>query len=117
MTEYLLLFRNPVGDNGYYATPEDMAAAMPHWAAWMGGIAAKGQLVRSEPVTFDGAVVKTSGNHAKPLIQQSQAVTGYAIVRAVSQAEAAQIAAGCPILQYPDASVEVRALVPFPQPN
>ena len=42
MNEFLLLFRNTAGDDGYSISPEEMQAAMPRWREWIEKIARAG---------------------------------------------------------------------------
>ncbi|MDX2062612.1 MAG: YciI family protein [Bacteroidia bacterium] len=113
MTEYLLLFRNAASPQGYDAASVDFDAAVPLWGAWIAQIVAEGKFVRSEPLTFEGSVVRPGNTHKGPHIEQNQALAGFLICRAESQADAERIAAGCPIFQYPNPSVEIRAIIPF----
>lgn len=61
MTEYLLLFRNASAEDGYLATPQDMADDMPKWQAWIGNIAMQGKLTSTAPIRYDASIVNTSG--------------------------------------------------------
>ncbi|MGV3459737.1 MAG: YciI family protein [Flavobacterium sp.] len=115
MTEYLLLFRNASAEDGYLATAQEMAADLPKWQNWIGGIAMQGRLVSTAPVVYDAIVVtKETVSHGPHKEPDTVMVSGYLIAKAESADEAAAWAESCPILQYPGSSVEVRALVPFP---
>lgn len=116
MTEYLLLFRNASAQNGYLATTEDMAEDMPKWQSWIGNIAMQGKLVGTAPILYDGYIVNnhtvTNGHPYKE--DNSVLVSGYLICKADTLAEVQEWSKTCPILKYPESSVEIRPLVPFP---
>lgn len=115
MKEFLLLFRNASGDTGYLATSEDMAEDMPAWQAWIGNIAMQGKLVHTAPIEYaasiirDGKIVDGPHKEAGNLL-----VSGYLICKADNLEEAEEWSKTCPILKYPNSSVEIRPLVPFP---
>ncbi|MDI1256272.1 MAG: YciI family protein [Flavobacterium sp.] len=114
MTEYLLLFRNASAANGYLATTQDMAEDMPKWQAWIGNIAMQGKLVTTAPVIYDAIVVKNDTTENGPHKEDNSVlVSGYLIAKAESNDEVVEWAKSCPILKYPESSVEIRALVPF----
>lgn len=113
MKEFILLFRNISGKGQYISTPEDMQADMPHWQQWMGSLAQQGKLVSSKPVDYAGAVVSNQGVAEGPYKAINELVAGYLICKADSLEEAIVISKGCPILKYPQGSVEVRAILPF----
>ena len=115
MKEYLLLFRNSAGNEGYLSTTEDLAADMPLWQAWIGGIAMQGKLVSTAPVEFAGKQVFRYGGESKAHMEADNVmVSGYLICRADSPEEVQEWSKTCPILKYPNSSVEIRPFVPFP---
>ena len=115
MKEYLLLFRNTSGTDGYLATSRDMADDMPKWQAWIGGIAMQGKLVHTAPIEYAASIVQgekiISGPHKDA---GNVLVSGYLICKADNMQEAEEWSKTCPILKYPNSSVEIRPLVPFP---
>lgn len=115
MKEYLLLFRNSTGAEGYLTTTEDMAIDMPLWQGWIGQIAMQGKLVSTAPVEFTGACAfkenQANGAHREP---ENVMVTGYLICKGDSLEEVQELSKTCPILKYPNSSVEIRPLIPFP---
>jgi hypothetical protein len=117
MKEYLLLFRNSTGTDEYLTTTQDMAADMPLWQAWIGNIALQGKLISTAPVEFGGSRVNKAtikeGGHTET---DNVMVTGYLICKADTLTEVQEWSKTCPILKYPNSSVEVRALIPF-MPN
>jgi hypothetical protein len=112
MKEFALIFR--VSDNGAtQVTPAQMQDRMTSWANWMGGIAARNQLVNggnrlgvkgSKTVQADKSV--TDG----PYAEVKEFINGYIIIKANTAEEAVEIAKDCPIL-YGGGKVEVRPLV------
>ena len=115
MKEYLLLFRNASASNGYLSTPQQMAEDMPKWQAWIGSIAMQGKLVHTAPIEYNGNIVRQQQQEAVPYKEQgSVMVSGFLICKADNAAEVAQWSATCPILAYPNSSVEIRPLIPFP---
>ncbi len=113
MKEYLLLFRNISGDGAYITTVQDMAEDMPKWERWIGNIALQGKLVSTQPIEYDGSVIRHSSIDHNPDKQSNNLVVGYLICKADSQEEVQEWGKTCPILKYPHGSVEIRALIPF----
>ena len=117
MTEYLLLFRNASAENGYLTTSQDMAEDMPKWQVWIGNIATQGKLVSTAPIRYDASIVDKNGvsNNAQPYKDENSVlVSGYLICKADSLEEVQEWSKTCPILKYPNSSVEIRLLIPFP---
>jgi hypothetical protein len=115
MKEFLLLFRNISGNGNYITTPEDMAADMPVWQAWIGHIAMQGKLVSTHPIEYKGIVVTNEGIEEAPHTDAHRIlIAGYLICKAESEAEVIGWGHNCPILKYPQGSVEIRPIIPFP---
>lgn len=116
MKEFILIFRNASAENGYLATPEDMAAEMPQWQAWIGNIALQGKLISTAPVQYDAKVVHHGGEITGTPYKEANTVlvSGYLICKAESIEEAQSWAKDCPILKYHESSVEIRPLIQFP---
>ena len=115
MKEYLLLFRNASGENGYLSTSQDMADDMPKWQSWIGSIAMQGKLIHTAPMEFDGIVTDNSSKQQNPYKEASSVlVSGFLICKSDNIAEVEEWSKTCPILKYPNSSVEIRPLIPFP---
>ena len=115
MTEYLLLFRNASAENGYLATTQEMANDMPMWQAWIGSIAMQGKLVHTAPIRYDAAIVTEKGIANGPYKEAgSVLVSGFLICKSDDLQEVEQWSSNCPILKYPESSVEIRPLIPLP---
>lgn len=115
MKEYLLLFRNASGENGYASTSEDMAEDMPRWQSWIGHIAMQGKLVHTAPIEYTATLVSIDGTKVGPHKEANNVlVSGFLICKASSAEEVQEWSRSCPILKYPHSSVEIRPLIPFP---
>ena len=114
MKEFALIFR--ISNDGPAAvepTPAQMQERMTTWSNWMGGIAARDQLLNggsrlglkgSKTVKADKSV--TDG----PYVEVKEFINGYILVKTNSLEEAVEIAKDCPIL-FGGGQVEVRPLV------
>lgn len=115
MKEYLLLFRNASNPNGYLATTQDMAEDMPKWQGWIGNIAMQGKLISTAPIEYNATQVTNSGLQTGPYKEpNSVLVSGFLICKAESLDEVQEWSKACPILKYPNSSVEIRPIIPFP---
>jgi len=115
MKEYLLLFRNASAENSYLATNQDMAEDMPRWQSWIGHIAMQGKLVNTAPIEYTASLVNKEGVEVGPHKEtNSVLVSGFLICKAGSLKEVQEWSKTCPILKYPNSSVEIRPLIPFP---
>ena len=107
MKEFMMIFRaQPMGNQ--QPSPQEMQASVKHWQDWIGGIAAQGKFVSTNRLGFEGKIVK-AGNIVTdgPFAEVKEIVGGNIVVKANSLDEAAEMAKGCPILQY-GGQVEVR---------
>jgi hypothetical protein len=115
MKEYLLLFRNASAENGYLTTARDMAEDMPLWQAWIGHIAMQGKLISTAPIEYNAWLVNKNEVKTGPYKEaNSVLVAGFLICKADSLDEVQTWSKTCPILKYPNSSVEIRPLIPFP---
>jgi hypothetical protein len=115
MTEYLLLFRNASADDGYLTTSQDMAEDMPKWQSWIGNIAMQGKLVHTAPVRYDASIISNNGIVVGPHKEtDSVLVSGFLLCKSDNLEEVQEWSKTCPILKYPNSSVEIRPLIPFP---
>lgn len=115
MTEYLLLFRNASAENGYLTTTQDMAEDMPKWQSWIGNIAMQGKLVSTAPIHYEASIVDNNGiSNGQPHKEaNSVLIAGFLICKGNSLEEVQDWSKTCPILKYPNSSVEIRPLIPF----
>jgi hypothetical protein len=113
---YLLIFRYP--DKEPDPTPEEMQRIFEKWRVWIQGMRAAGRYLAGDPLEEEPAQVLRGPHGAKvidgPFAEAQEIVAGYVMVRAASFAEATEIAKGCPALDLPSRSVEVRQVKPMP---
>lgn len=115
MTEYLLLFRNASAADGYLTTSQDMAEDMPKWQSWIGTIAMHGKLVHTAPIRYDGSIVDNKGSLVGPHKESDGVlISGFLICKSDKLEKVEEWSKTCPILKYPNSSVEIRTLIPFP---
>ncbi|RFZ83475.1 transcription initiation protein [Mucilaginibacter terrenus] len=110
MNEYVLIMRHE--DGSKIASPEQMEIWMKQTMDWIGGIAAQNKFVGGTGLPFDDArVVGSNGvvtNGAFGDIKET--IGGFITVRADSVEEAVEFAKGCPVLQGPGNTMEVRRI-------
>ncbi len=115
MKSFLLLFRNASAENSYLVTNQDMAEDLPKWQAWIGEIAMQGKLLHTAPMEYHANIVSKTKVEVGPYKEANTVlVSGYLLCNADSLEEATNWSKTCPILKYPNSSVEVRLLIPFP---
>ena len=111
MAQFMYLFRG-----GGYATPRDISpselqAHLAKWNEWSGALLAAGRLAGAHPLTHPPTGKTVRGQEKTvtdgPYAESKDLVSGILIVEAASLEEAAELAKGCPILDF-DGSVEVR---------
>jgi len=117
MSEYVLLYRNTAEARELaMGTPERAQASMAKWRTWMELLAANGQLKdRGIALELAGQVVRASRKTGTdgPYAETKELVGGFSVIEARDLEHAAEIAAGCPIVQH-GGSVEVRPVKPLP---
>lgn len=115
MKDYLLLFRNASAEQGYLSTAQDMAEDMPKWAAWIGEIAQKGQLIFTAPVQYEATIVTNNALKEGPYKEaNSVLVSGFLVCKSEDLESLEEWSKSCPILKYPNSTVEIRPLISFP---
>ena len=110
MNEFMLIFRHE--DGSKVASPEQLQMWMKQTMDWIGGIAAQNKFSGGNGLPFDDSRVV---NHNKvvtngPFGEIKETIGGYIIVKAASVDEAVEFAKGCPVLQGPGNTVEVRKI-------
>lgn len=111
MNEFMYLFRG--GDARIAdATPEAKQAHMQKWMTWMQELAQQGKLVGAEPLETSGRTVAGTSKVMSdgPYVEGKEMVGGYLICKAADYDEAVTISLGCPILEFDDGVVEIRAI-------
>ena len=93
-------------------SPEQIQAHMQKWGVWMTKLFEEERVLSSEPLfptgrTLQGPkLILTDG----PFLEGKEMVGGYLMCLAESLDEATEIAKGCPILEFDDATVEIREI-------
>ncbi|MDX2301217.1 MAG: hypothetical protein NW226_00400 [Microscillaceae bacterium] len=95
---------------------QDMAEDMPKWQSWIGHIAMQGKLVSTAPIRYEASIVDNNGiTQGQPHKEaNSVMVSGFLLCKSDSLEEVQEWSKTCPILKYPNSSVEIRPLIPFP---
>lgn len=116
MKQYLLLFRNSSGENGYLPSTQDLADDMPKWQSWIGNIAMQGKLETTAPIEYNATIVSNNGVvKGNPHKETNNVlVSGFLICKATDLDEVEEWSKTCPILKYPNSSVEIRPIIPYP---
>jgi hypothetical protein len=112
MSEFVYLFRATAeGQRAAMGTPEAAQKSLQSWLAWIRDLEAKGKLKSpGQPLEMAGKVVRkdkvvTDG----PYAEAKDLVLGFIIVEARDIDEAAELAAGCPMV-LGGGAVEVRPI-------
>ena len=115
MANFLYLFRGGF-DTDPNVAAEQMQAQMGKWIAWMQQLGKQGHFIGGEPLEKGGKVLqgKKSAIHDGPYAEAKDVVGGYLMVKAENLAHATELAKGCPILEHPTGTVEVRQLREMP---
>lgn len=116
MPRFMFIFRG-----GGYASPDGISPTelqqhLAKWKAWTDGMLASGKLVHADALGHPPTGKTVRGREKAitdgPYAESKDLVSGTVIVEAATLDDAAELARGCPILDY-DGSVEVRpVLVP-----
>lgn len=108
MDEFVLIFRHEDGNK--VASPEQIQIWMKQTMDWIGGIAAQNKFVEGTGLPFDNARVVHHGSVVTdgPFGEIKETIGGMIKIRAESVDEAVEFAKGCPVLQGPGNTVEVR---------
>jgi hypothetical protein len=116
MKDFMFIFRDTVQNTEAYArmSPADMQADMEKWGVWMNDLAQQGKLIGGQPLFPAGKVVKGTVKKITdgPYIEGKDIVGGYLLIKAADFKDAVEISKGCPALNGPDSTVEVREIMP-----
>ena len=94
-------------------SPEEMAAMMEKWGAWMGALQQNGQLTSGgSPLHYAGVRINADGVVTDIVSSEfKELVSGYSVIKAASADEALAIAKDCPVLLGDTGVVEIREVV------
>lgn len=118
MSDFVLLYRS--SEEAFRAamgSAEKARKSMARWQVWFKDMTEKGQL-KNLGQPLDRSLGKVLGGKQKtvtdgPYAEAKEVVGGFSIIEAADLDQAAQIASGCPILEF-GGSVEVRPVAIFP---
>src|SRR5262245_42118400 len=109
MKEFMFLYKG--GDSKWVtsSSAEEKQAVMAKWAAWLGALGERGQLVTGgSPLEYSGKRLKKDGVVTDiAASEMKELVSGYSIIKADSYEKAAVIARECPIFRIEGAVVEI----------
>jgi hypothetical protein len=113
MAQFAFLYRN--GEQSA-PSPAQMQQRLQKWQAWMKDLTEKGHLKdRGAPLERTGGAT-VRGAHKRSVTDgpyaEKDLVIGFSLIEARDQAQANELAAGCPILEG-DGAVEVRPVMPL----
>ena len=115
MADFLFLYRNTQEDaQKYMGSPEAAQSSMKLWMAWISELEAKGHLKsRGEPLERSGKVMTGPKKQVTdgPYAESKDIVSGFSLITAKDEAQALELAQGCPVLRGPGGSVEVRPVM------
>ena len=111
-SDYLLLFRNTSWHKNL--SPEEIQQGMARFTAWFERLRNEGRFRGGGPLMHEGKIIArrnlvTDG----PFAESKEAIAGYFIIQADSLEQAAEIANGCPGLEFGQ-TVEVRPIASEP---
>jgi hypothetical protein len=100
-------------------SPTELQAHLAKWTQWTDGLLAAGKLSSANALEFPATGKTLRGKERNvtdgPYAESKDLVSGTLIVEVASLDEALGLARGCPILEL-DGSVEVRPVIPTPEP-
>ena len=112
MSEYIFLYRNStVARERTMGTPENAQKTMQRWMTWMRELESKGHLKNAgQPLERAGKTVRGNSKAVTdgPFVEAKDVIGGYSVIEAADLGQAAELAKGCPGLDDPDGSVEIR---------
>jgi hypothetical protein len=111
MAEFVYLFRASAAEHEeHMGTPDQAQKSMEAWLAWMRELEAGGHVKDpGQPLERAGKVVRGAGMVTDgPFIETKDLVLGYMVLIARDLAHAAELAAGCPMIQGGGGAVEIR---------
>jgi hypothetical protein len=111
MSRFVLLIRGG-GEMPRHYSPEQVQQALQMYFAWSDQLRAEGRYHDADELKGGGRTVRMRDGQAVvdgPYVETKEAIGGYYIIEATDEAEAAEIAKGCPVLRH-GGLVEVREI-------
>jgi hypothetical protein len=118
MSEFLYIYRGPEStsldkDHKAAKSPEHMQQTLQKWMAWRKELSERGHLKDpGHPLELNSKFVKGKRKTIidGPFAEAKDVVCGYTVIEARDLQEAAELAKGCPILEF-EGEVEVRPII------
>jgi hypothetical protein len=113
MNEFLIAIHRDLTSKKPSPSPEEMKAALKPYQDWIADIAVQNKLVGTpKRWDADGRFIKKNNSvNQGPYAENNVSIGGLFLIKAADYDEAAEIAKGCPIIQF-GATVEVRKAIP-----
>jgi hypothetical protein len=111
MSEFVYLYRSGVRQS---RSAEQAQQEMQRWMTWLKDLAEKGHVKDpGHPLERSGKLVTGKSRTVTdgPFAEAKDVVGGYTLVQATDLAQATALAAGCPIFDLADGTVEVRPVM------
>ena len=109
MSEFLYIYRGRESDS----SPEQMQQTLQKWMAWLKELKENGHLRDpGHPLESNSKFVKGKRKTIVdgPFVEAKDLVCGYTLIEAHDLKQAAELAKGCPILEF-EGEVEVRPIL------
>jgi hypothetical protein len=119
MAKFMYIFRGGGYAGEAVPSPTELQQHLAKWNEWSEGLRAAGRLAAAQPLSHPPTGKTVRGRQKVvtdgPYAESKDLVSGIIVVEADSLEQAAELARGCPILEF-DGSVEVRPAMDIPGP-
>lgn len=112
MATYMLMLRGGE-DSAADLSPEEIQALIQPYIDWSARLRAEGRHRGGEELKMSGPVVRLRGGEFVvdgPYTETKESIGGYFLISAADEAEAVEVAKGCPIFRH-GGFVEVREVI------
>lgn len=112
MARFMFVYRSSAAQHQHEMAPEQMQQIMEQWTGWISkgfqegwmvdagdALKLEGKIVNDEKVVSDG-----------PFVESKEIVGGFSIIKCDSLEAATEIAKGCPAVDSPSGTIEIREL-------
>lgn len=114
MAEFVYLYRSGARPTQWSRSPEQAQQEMQRWMAWLKDLTDKGHIKDpGHPLERTGKLVTGRARTVTdgPFAETKDVVGGYTLLQAADLEQATALAAGCPIFELADGTVEVRPVM------
>ena len=111
MAQFMMFIRGG-GDYAHY-TPEQVQKAVQKYRDWTEVLHRQKQLVSAERLKEEGKLMRVHDGQIVvdgPFAETKEGIGGYYLIEAANEAEAINIAKGCPIFAEKGGSIELREI-------